>query len=249
MTKYRFRKEIPTRNKLYYKYSRVRNGNLDSWAVIPRLNEVTRKFHQFKHIREINKTSTLYAPESKSRGSRAVFLNEGAANNHTEIAHVQIVSHSSIENMPPWYRIFSRQRNGGECLVGVSPAQLNSVSRSVPSRSVTLSHVNNISIAVGVKFVPDKDQEATYFVSDIITKNIKSHTRAKTVILSSNQESVMIMFAEAATLDINKIMLSEKAIIRLILDTPSDIELNIVSQIIDMNTDITGKALYIYCFY
>ena len=101
-----------------------------------------------------------------------------------------------------------------------------------------------------VMTIPDKAQEASYAVAEIIAKKMKSHTTAESVILPACCKIVNIMFGGKYE-EIRKIPLSDNTISRRIYDVSQDIESQVIASIkeaksfaiqLDESTDITGKA-------
>ena len=78
----------------------------------------------------------------------------------------------------------------------------------------------------------DKAQEASYAVSEIVASKMKSRTIAESVILSTFQKIVRIMFGEEAVSELSKIPLSDNTISRRIHDMSENIECNIKSKIL-----------------
>ncbi|XP_051778559.1 zinc finger BED domain-containing protein 5-like [Erpetoichthys calabaricus] len=99
--------------------------------------------------------------------------------------------------------------------------------------------------------ISKKPQEASYAVTEIVAKKMKSHNVTETVILLACQEMVRIMFGEDVVSESNKIPLSDNTISRHIADMSSDTERNVLSKIksrgffaiqVDKSTDISSKA-------
>jgi hypothetical protein len=99
--------------------------------------------------------------------------------------------------------------------------------------------------------VSDKAQEASYYVAELVAKEMKSHTIAESLILPACQAIVKTMLGEEAEKEIKKIPLSNNTISRRITTMSEDIEENVVEKLkqskkfalqVDESTDISGKA-------
>jgi hypothetical protein len=99
--------------------------------------------------------------------------------------------------------------------------------------------------------ISDKAQEASYYVAELVAKQMKPHTIAESLILPACQAIVKTMFGEEAAREITKIPLSNNTISRRITEMSKDIEENVIDKLnnsklfalqVDESTDISGKA-------
>ena len=110
----------------------------------------------------------------------------------------------------------------------MAPAKLK---RHLANKHPELSHKNEqyfktelafnkrqVSIFAKKFKLRDKAQEASYAVTEIVARKMKSHTTAESAILPACQEMVRIMFGDYAVSEVNKIPLSDNTISRRIQD-------------------------------
>jgi len=99
--------------------------------------------------------------------------------------------------------------------------------------------------------ISDKAQEASFYVAELVAKEMKAHTIAESLILPACQAIVKTMFGDEAEKEIKKIPLSNSTISRRITAMSEDIETNVIDKLknsksfalqVDESTDISGKA-------
>ena len=72
--------------------------------------------------------------------------------------------------------------------------------------------------------VSDKVQIASYHVSELIAQNMKAHALGESLILPACQKIISTLLGNEAAMKISKIILSNDAVNRHILEMSSDIE-------------------------
>jgi hypothetical protein len=82
-----------------------------------------------------------------------------------------------------------------------------------------------------IKNIPDKAQEASYAIAEILDKKMKSHKIAESTMLSACCKNVNIMFGEEYEKEVLRIPMSDNTISRRIQNMSQDFESQVISNI------------------